>query len=138
VIDMMGRTGFVLCGLALIVVVAGPAHAESPWIDETAAAPTPSPSTASPPTAVAPTEVAKPNQRWPIMFAAMLGMRGDQGGLIDSGYRFQALVGVMTGPIDVFLAIDRQLGDDNRIPNTADDPARFSEWVGSARLGRAS
>lgn len=66
----------------------------------------------------------------------MLGMRGDQGGLIASGYRISALAGLMLPQLSISFAIDRQLGDDNRIPEAV-DPARFSEWIASARLGRA-
>jgi hypothetical protein len=66
----------------------------------------------------------------------MLGIRGYQGGVIDSGYRIGALAGVILPQVSVSLAIDRQLGDDNLLESPG-DPARFSEWIASVRVGRA-
>ncbi len=82
-------------------------------------------------------EPASPEpRRWRVLAAAMLGMRADQGGLISSGYRFVAIGGIIHPQFSLSFAIDHQLGDDNRIPG-ASAPARFSEWIASARLGRA-
>lgn len=113
------------------MMMAGTAHAhptDSPWLDEkgTASLDKPPPSADDP----------GPRQ-WRFLAAAMLGMRGDQGGLLDSGYRIVGQMGLIMRPVSVALSIDHQLGDDNRLPGRASDPARFSEWVASARVGRA-
>jgi hypothetical protein len=107
-----------LTGLFVCAALAAPAHAE----------PLPPPEAIVPP--------AQTGRPWRVITAGMLGIRGNQGGLIDSGYRFVGLVGVIMSPVSFSLALDHQLGDDNRIRN-ASDPARFSEWVGSARVGWA-
>ncbi len=46
------------------------------------------------------------------------------------------VAGVLTPTFDVYLAIDRQLGDDNTIRDADGDLAAWYEWVASARVGR--
>jgi hypothetical protein len=119
--------------LLVVAALAGTANAEeassspSPWIDLAPSEPSPSQTAEMP---------ANDRRRVRFLAAAMLGMRGDQGGVISSGYRFVAIAGVILPQFSFSLAIDHGLGDDNRIPG-ASEPARFSEWIASARLGRA-
>lgn len=110
--------------VVLALAVATSARAQSPWLDEGAALPAPSSET---------TDGDPPPTR--LLLAAMLGNRGDQGGLVPSGYRIVAIAGGVVGPVNLTLAIDQQLGADNRIEGTENDPATFSEWVASARVG---
>lgn len=120
------------CGLGLIVAITvAPAHADappassSPWLDE------------HPVPALAPSapHEERDTRSWRFLAATMLGIRGDQGGQLDAGYRFVGILGLITPPLSFSLALDKQVGDDNHIPGMAGDPATFSEWVGSARVG---
>jgi hypothetical protein len=106
-----------LAMIAVSIAVA-PAHADPTTPEATSPSPAPT------------------ARKWRILAAGMLGMRGNQGGLIDSGYRIGVLAGVIWGPVDIFLASDHQIGDDNRIPGTTADPAVFTEWTASLRVGR--
>lgn len=109
----------------------GIAHAEppSPWIDAGDATPVTPPA--------GPIVQPESDQRqWRVVAATMLGIRGNQGGLLD-GYRISGLVGVIRSPFSLAFALEHQLGNDNLMPGTTSDPARFRESVASARLGWA-
>ena len=87
----MGRTECVL-GLAVTACLALPARADTaatPWLDEH-----PSPVLAPP----APDAPPPDARSWRFLAATMLGIRGDQGGLLDSGSRFVGILGVITPP----------------------------------------
>lgn len=80
---------------------------------------------------------AKSGRPWRVFAATMLGIRGDQGGLVASGYRIGGLVGVLMSPVSLTLSLDHQIGDDNRVSGHAADPVRFAESIASARVGWA-
>ncbi|MBE7453703.1 MAG: hypothetical protein HS111_34025 [Kofleriaceae bacterium] len=66
----------------------------------------------------------------------MIGLRGNQGGVVGYGFRLVVVAGVLTPTLDAYLTLDRQLGDDNTIRDGDGDPAAWYEWVASARVGR--
>jgi hypothetical protein len=124
----------VLSLVSITTLVASDARADSPWLDEEPSPSAPALRPAKSPDAVVPP--ASDGRPWRVIATAMLGMRGNQGGLIDSGYRIVGLVGVIMSPVSFALALDHQLGVDNRISSAGED-ARFEEWVASARVGWA-
>ncbi len=62
--------------------------------------------------------------------------RGNQGGLVEVGYRLGLVAGVLTPSLDVYVSLDRQMGGRRRVVDGAGGDAGWRDWVGSVRLGR--
>ncbi|MBK9037314.1 MAG: hypothetical protein IPL61_39735 [Myxococcales bacterium] len=69
------------------------------------------------------------------MASAVFGVRGDQGGLHVAGLRLVWSAGLMTRSVDVVVSLDRQIGAGDRVLDSEGNPATWSEWLASARVG---
>jgi hypothetical protein len=70
------------------------------------------------------------------LVAVSFGMRGNQGGVLEGGFRLMMVAALLTPVVDVGLSLDRQIGFDNRAVDDEGDVARWSEWVAALRVGR--
>lgn len=70
------------------------------------------------------------------LVATSFGMRGNQGGVLEGGFRLMIVAAVLTPVLDLGLGLDRQIGADNRVVDAEGDVARWSEWVATLRGGR--
>ncbi len=70
------------------------------------------------------------------LVSVSFGTRGNQGGLLEGGFRLMVAATLLTPIGDVGLMLDRQIGADNRVVDPEGDAARWSEWVAALRLGR--
>ena len=70
------------------------------------------------------------------LVSVSFGMRGNQGGVLEGGFRLMMVAALLTPVVDVGFALDRQIGADNRVKDDEGDAARWSEWVVALRAGR--
>lgn len=78
---------------------------------------------------------AQPGRTWRVVGETNFGVRFNQGGLVDYGFRLVLLAGITTRAVDVHVAIDRQIGRTNHIPDGQGHEALWSEWTASFRAG---
>lgn len=70
------------------------------------------------------------------LVSVSFGTRGNQGGLLEGGFRLMMVAALLTPIGDVGLVLDRQIGADNRVADAEGDVAWWSEWVAALRVGR--
>ena len=86
--------------------------------------------------AAAPARAQPPADEIRGLVAVSFGMRGNQGGVLEGGFRLMMVAALLTPVVDVGLSLDRQIGFDNRAVDDEGDVARWSEWVAALRVGR--
>jgi glucose dehydrogenase len=86
--------------------------------------------------AVAPARAETPPRRWRVIADSSLLARGNQGGLVEVGYRLGLIAGVLMPAVDVYVSLDRQMGGRRRVVDEAGGDAGWRDWVGSVRVGR--